>query len=496
MSIHGRPDEQGHANPETPQPREAYGETRAEHAEYRYARYGQEGYGQRGQPQYGQAAHGQPHDGQPDYGRGGYRAGQYGAPGTGYPEPGTVPIGAYPGYGVPGPGYGGTGNPGGPAAPGQPGVPGQPGGGAGDGDRPRRHSRRLVAGLVATAVAFAGGAGATAWAVGVPGTSIGGALANKTLSTASIVQMTDPAVVDIVSTLGGQGAQSAGTGIVLSSTGEVLTNNHVIDGATSIRVTDVGNGHTYSAAVTGYDASHDVAVIKLKGASGLKTATLGESSTVGVGQKVVAVGNAGGRGGLPSVATGHVTGLNASITAVDQGSGSSERLTDMIRTNANIQAGDSGGPLLNTKGQVIGINTAAGSGNSTESTDGVQAFAIPITRALDTAKQIDSGTASDTVHIGPTAFLGVGISNQQGTPGESTGGAPVAGVVQGGPAAGAGITGGDVITSLDGKAVTSGTSLRDNLIAHHPGDTVRVTWQDQAGQTHSASVQLGTGPAA
>jgi S1-C subfamily serine protease len=169
-------------------------------------------------------------------------------------------------------------------------APGEAGGG-------KRRPRRLVAGVVAAAVAFAGGAGAAAWAVGVPGTSINGALANKTLSTASIVQMTDPAVVDIVSTLGGQGAESAGTGIVLTSSGEVLTNNHVIDGATSIRVTDVGNGQTYSASVRGYDATRDIAVLKLQNASGLKTATLGDSSTVGVGQKVVAVGNAGGRGG-------------------------------------------------------------------------------------------------------------------------------------------------------------------------------------------------------
>jgi len=451
-----------------------------------------------GQPE----AQGQAHPG--GYGAG--AAGGYGPDDTtigGY----NVPPGGYGaagGYGAPGGGYGGYGQGDGYGVPQPPGGYGMPGG-----PGPRR-PRRMMAGVLAAVIAFAGGAGVTAWAVGVPGTSIGGALNHKTLSTASIVQMTDPAVVDIVSTLGGQGAASAGTGIVLSSNGEVLTNNHVIDGATSIKVTDVGNGRTYSATVTGYDASHDIAVLKMNGASGLRTATLGDSSTVDVGEKVVAIGNAGGRGGLPSVATGQVTGLGKSITAVDQGSGSSERLTGMIRTNADIQAGDSGGPLLNTSGQVVGINTAASTAETAASTGSTQAFAIPISRALGTTHQIESGQASDAVHIGPTAFLGVQVSSQgtgQGAPGSGgsgsggsggggSGGAPVAGVVPGGPAAGAGITAGDVIVSIGGESIASPTSLRDHLVAHHPGDRVSVTWQDQSGQTHSANVQLATGPAA
>jgi S1-C subfamily serine protease len=450
-----------------------------------------------GRPEPGHPGHAQQYGAYGAYGYGGQDYGPASGPndptiaGSGYGGP-TGPYGAGGAYMVPGGGYGGyPGAPGGPGG-GYPGQPGGPGGGYGA-PAPRR--RRMMTAVLAAVIAFAGGAGITAWAVGVPGTSIGGALGNKTLSTASIVQKTDPAVVDIVSTLGGLGAQSAGTGIVLSSSGEVLTNNHVIDGATSIRVTDVGNGRTYSATVTGYDARHDIAVLRMSGASGLKTATLGDSATVGLGQKVVAIGNAGGRGGLPSVATGHVTGLGKSITAVDQGSGSSERLTGMIRTDANIQPGDSGGPLLNTQGQVIGINTAASTGATQAPAGGQQAFAIPITRAVTTAHQIDSGQASDTVHIGPTAFIGVQISSQAG-PGGSSGGAPVAGVVPGAPAASAGIAAGDVITAIGGQAVTSPTSLRDHLIAHHPGDTVSVTWHDQSGQSHSAKVQLGTGPAA
>jgi len=370
---------------------------------------------------------------------------------------------------------------------------------------PRRRRRRVLTGVVAAGVAFAAGAGVTAWAAGVPGSSGGALTGGKALSTASIVQMTDPAVVDIVSNLGTQGAESAGTGIVLTSSGEVLTNNHVIDGATAIRVTDVGNGRTYTATVTGYDATDDVAVLKLSGASSLKTATIGSSAAVNTGQKVVALGNAGGRGGLPSVAEGKVTGLGRSITAQDAGSGSSERLTGMIRTNANIQPGDSGGPLLNTAGQVIGMDTAA-LASQTESATGTgtgteQAFAIPISRAMSIASQITAGTASATVHIGPTAFLGVEVSSQGsgqgGLPGSSTGsGAVVAGVVQGGAAANAGLTGGDVITSVGGQAISSPTALRDTLTTRHPGESVSVTWLDQSGQSHSANVVLGTGPAA
>jgi S1-C subfamily serine protease len=379
-----------------------------------------------------------------------------------------------------------------------------PGGGYGPGygqvppppPPPRPRHRRLVAGVAAAAVAFAAG-GAAAWAVGVPGTSVGGALVNRELSTASIASQTDPALVDVVSTLGYQGGEAAGTGIVLTSSGEVLTNNHVIDGATSIAVTDIGNGQTYKAAVVGYDATHDIAVLRLAGASGLQTAKIGDSGSVAAGQKVVALGNAEGRGGTPSVAAGQVTALNQAITAQDSGSGTSEHLTGMLETNANIQPGDSGGPLLNSSGEVIGMDTAASSGNQTDSATGqpapVQAFAIPINEAVATAKQITSGTASATVHLGATAFLGVSVSSSQFS---GVSGAQVASVLPGGAAASAGLAGGDVITSVGGQAVTSANNLRDAIEPLHPGNQVTVTWTDQAGASHTATVTLGSGPAA
>lgn len=379
-----------------------------------------------------------------------------------------------------------------------PGVPPPPGGwryayGYSEPPRRQRRSRRVLAGVAVAGIAFAAGVGGAAWGAGLPGTAGGAFSANRVLSTASIVQMTDPSVVNIVSNLGDQGAQSAGTGIVLTSSGEVLTNNHVIDGATAIRVTDVGNGQTYTATVAGYDATHDVAVIKLNGASGLKTATIGDSSDVKVGQKVVALGNAGGQGGAPKVAEGQVTGLGKSITAQDEGSGSSEQLANMIRTNADIQPGDSGGPLTNTAGQVVGIDTAAASGQTQTGTTAVEAFAIPIDRAVSIAHKISAGQASATIHIGATAFLGVGVSGQQGS---GTSGAAVAGVVPGGTAAKAGLSAGDVITSVGGHAVTSPTGLRDVMASLKPGASVSLTWQSQAGQSQSANVVLGNGPAA
>jgi S1-C subfamily serine protease len=474
-NVHDQPDAQGPAQPES-QPTQPGAGFPAGASVPPGADRGYGGPGHAG-PAYGTQAYGSQAYGS----HGGQGYGGQGYPGQGYPgaggygQPGYGGSYGQPGYGGPGSGGQGYGGPGFEAPGGRP---------------PRKH--RILAGAAAAVIAFGGGAGVTAWA-----TAGGGLGSGQVLTTEAIVQRTDPAVVDIVSQLGGQNAASAGTGIVLTSTGEVLTNNHVIDGATSITVTDVGNGHSYRAAVKGYDASHDIAVIQLQGASGLKTADIGDSGDVKVGNKVVALGNAGGRGGAPSVAEGHVTGLGASITAQDAGSGSSERLHGMIRTNANIQPGDSGGPLLNTAGEVIGMDTAASSTETAAQAGQVQAFAIPIDEAIDTAKQITAGESSGTVHIGPTAFLGVSISTQSGLgSGTAAGGAPVAGVVEGGAAAAAGITGGDTITSIAGHNVTSPTGLRDIITALKPGQKVPVSWTTQSGQSHSATVSMGTGPAA
>jgi S1-C subfamily serine protease len=346
------------------------------------------------------------------------------------------------------------------------------------------------------AVALAAGLGAF-FALGGAGSTGTGMV----LTTSQIQAQVNPGLVDVASALGYEQAESFGTGLVLTSSGEILTNNHVIEGATSVKVTDIGNGHSYRAKVVGYNQTRDIAVLQLQGASGLKTVKLGNSDTAAVGQKVVALGNAGGKGGTPSVATGQVTGLNASITASDEGSGTTEQLTGLINHNAPIQPGDSGGPLVNTAGQVIGIDTAASNTMQFHSAQSQQAnaFAIPINEALAIGNQIEAGNGSSTVHIGATGFIGVAVKSassaaQQGIPKDS--GAAVQQVLQGTPAAGAGLTGGDVITSVDGHSVSSPSALQAALEEHHPGDKVTIGWTDQAGQAQSASVTLANGPAA
>lgn len=396
--------------------------------------------------------------------------------------------GASPPAGWPGPG--------GPPGPGSP--PGDGGGGEGPGGHVRHPRRRRF--LVAGAVVIAG-------LLTVGGLWGGKAISGSSaLTTSQIAAQTDPGLVDVVATLGYQQAQAAGTGLVLTPSGEVLTNNHVIKGATSIAVTDVGNGRTYQATVTGYDQSHDIAVLQLRGASGLPTVTLGDSARTAVGQKVVALGNARGRGGTPSVVTGTIAGLGASITASDQSSGTAEQLTGLIRHNAAIQPGDSGGPLVNTAGQVIGINTAGRVDGA--STAGFQiqsgqtrteAFAIPINEAAAIASKIEAGRSSATVHTGATAFLGVAImsGDTAAANGVAAGsGAVVSGVVPGSPADGAGLAAGDVITSVGGHPVSSPSGLQAALGRHHPGGSVTIGWTDQAGLTHSAALVLASGPAA
>jgi S1-C subfamily serine protease len=435
---------------------------------------------------------GYPAGGYPGYpGYSGYSGGFPGGPGDSYPG---GPGGGYPGYpgGYAGGGY--PGYPGGPGGgyPGHPGYPGQPGGGAPGGPHKRRHGVRALA-LTAVA-AMAIGAGTT-WAL------TAGSGSGPVLTTDQVVQKTDPGIVDVISTLSDQGAMAYGTGVVLTPDGEILTNNHVINGATSLKVRDVGNGRTYSASVVGYSQADDVAVIQLKNASGLRTATLGDSGTVSVGNKVVAIGNAGGQDGTPSVATGRVTALNQAITASDEGSGFSEKLTGLIQTNANIQPGDSGGPLTNVHGQVIGLDTAASTGSSWQfsSASPTQAYTVPINEALSVAKQIEAGTSSSTVHVGATGFLGVEVSSSGALPGAqggSSGGAQVAGVVPGSAVASTGIAAGDTITSLAGHTISSTSDIRTVLERYHPGDKIGISWTSQGGGSHSATIVLGSGPAA
>jgi S1-C subfamily serine protease len=308
-----------------------------------------------------------------------------------------------------------------------------------------------------------------------------------------VARRLDPGLVDVVSTLGYQDAQAAGTGLVLTSSGEILTNNHVIDGATSVSVTDIANGRTYTAIIVGYDIEDDVAVLQLRDASGLRTVRLGDSSTVTVGQRVTAVGNAGGRGGTPTVASGTVTGLDAAIIATNAGENTTEHLRGLIRTDVRLEPGDSGGPLYDQHSLVIGVNTAATTGFELQQS-GSMGFAIPINRALSLSEQIVAGQSSADVHIGPTGFLGVQLLWK--TTGGSSGKVPVVvGVLPGTPASRAGLGYGDVLLSVGGRSEASQSAVQADLSQFHPGDRVSVRWLDPHGVTHRAVLVLASGPA-
>jgi S1-C subfamily serine protease len=378
--------------------------------------------------------------------------------------------------------------------------------------QPRRGPTRLA--IAATMVAFIGMVGvlllgsntasagsstvlsATApiAAVPQPASALGGA----SVQASTIAANVDPAVVDIntvFQTASGSGT-AAGTGIILTSTGEVLTNNHVVAGATSITVQIAGRAGTYSATVMGVDPTADVALIQISGVSGLPTATIADSSTLQAGESVVAIGNAGGAGGAPSVTQGAIVALGQSITATD--GASSEQLTGMIQIDATIAPGDSGGALVNSAGQVVGMITA---GQSTSRNGATQVgFAIPTDNALAVVNQIRAGQASSQVILGQVGYVGVSVTDltpsiaaQLGL--NMTSGALVVGVMTGSPAEQAGLGQYSVISNVGGTPISSTTDLGNALHTYKPGDQVQVTWTDQASASHTATITLTTGPA-
>jgi S1-C subfamily serine protease len=358
----------------------------------------------------------------------------------------------------------------------------------------------------------------------------------------ALVNAVQPGLVLINTTLQYSSEAAAGTGMVINADGLVLTNNHVIDDSTKITATVTSTGRTYPASVVGYDRTGDVALIQLQGASGLRTVPLGNSASVTNGASVLALGNAEGRGSI-SPAGGQVTALNQTITASDEGgTAASETLRGMIQVNADVVPGDSGGALVSASGQVIGMNTA---GNDVTA-PGAQAtgFAIPINTALSVARQIAGGRRSPVVSIGYPPFLGIftgtGPSSsplaqaedqagQQGF-GDGSGGfggfngfggggggqqscytsnsdlaipsdiAPVSsgtlvdGTICGGPADAAGLTGGSVITAVNGQPVGAPATLSTILAGLRPGQTIAVTWVSPAGQQSTSQLRLTAGP--
>jgi S1-C subfamily serine protease len=308
-------------------------------------------------------------------------------------------------------------------------------------------------------------------------------------------------VVNVDTNLAFGTGSGAGTGMLLTDSGEVLTNNHVVSGASDIQVEVPATGRTYRAKVVGTDATDDVAVIQLDGASGLPTVDLGDSSRVKVGDAVVAVGNAGGQGGAPTVVNGSVRALDQQITVGDPASGVQEQLSGLIQTDAPLQPGDSGGPLMDSSSRVIGMDTAALVGGRFQSSN--EGYAIPINHALDIAHKIEAGQSSSDIQIGAPAFLGVEIVSPSqadsvlggsGPPSDS--GAVVADVEPGTPAARAGLGSGDEIVAVDGRTVDSPTALKTIMKTHKPGDRITVSWLDSSGNRHGATVVLAAGPPA
>jgi S1-C subfamily serine protease len=325
--------------------------------------------------------------------------------------------------------------------------------------------------------------------------------ADQALNVQAVADQVEPAVVDINTVLladsSGRTAEAAGTGMILTATGQVLTNNHVVQGATSITVTIEGRSGTFSAQVVGADPTDDVALIQIEGVSGLPTVTLADSSTLKVGQDVVAIGNALGQGGTPSVTSGTILSLGRSITVSD-GRGGTESLTNVIQMDAPIQPGDSGGPLVNAAGQVVGVITAGSREGRSQGPSEV-GFAITSNDALSVVNEIRAGHESSTIIIGPVGFLGVEVQNLDQAAITRLGlnvssGALVVGIFPGSPAARAGMPADSVITAIDGTKVESADALGPIIHQYEPGDQIEVTWVDQRG-THTSVVRLVTGPA-
>ncbi len=389
------------------------------------------------------------------------------------------------------------------------------------------HFLMLVVGAgLAAVLLLAFGAGSSS-GISMPGgdavPSPGGSAAPLTGSEQAIVTRVKPGVVIINTTLQYNSEVAAGTGMVINSGGLVLTNNHVIEDSTAIRVTVPATGRTYQARVIGYDQTGDIALIQLQNASGLTTVPIGDSSSVKAGETVVALGNAEGQNTIKTAA-GHVTGLNETITASDEaGSTTSEMLHGMIQVNADIVPGDSGGPLSGSGG-VIGMDTAGDNGGYQEQAVG---FAIPISTALSVARQIAAGQASSAITIGYPPFLGIFIGSgsesnpqaqaQQEQQQNGFSGSPacyasnanltvpptiapvnsgtlIEGTICGSPAAQAGMTGGAVITAVNGQAVGSPDDLSQVLARFHPGDTISVTWVSPSGQRTTSGLRLTAGP--
>jgi putative serine protease PepD len=372
---------------------------------------------------------------------------------------------------------------------------------------PPRRAPWLGVAIVAALIGGAVGAGVTALADNGNGGSTvtihesnadpGAAVLSGNVTIPQLVKEVIPAVVSI--DVKSHGNEDEGTGMIISSSGEVVTNNHVIELYTdggdtgSITVTEYGHKTADPATLIGYDTQQDVALLKINNPSSkLPTVTLGSSSKAVVGDSVVAIGNALGlAAGTPTVTQGIVSALGRSVSAGGEGT-VTENLENLIQTDAAINPGNSGGPLIDTAGQVIGMNTAV-AGSSSTGTDAQNiGFAIPIDEVESLLPELQKG--------GPAAnnggYLGVDITTLTPALREQYGFTPTSGVVvlsviSGSPAKKAGLMEGDVIVALDGTAVTSAASLQSVIQKDKAGQNIQITYY-VGDNKRTTTVTLGT----
>jgi S1-C subfamily serine protease len=340
----------------------------------------------------------------------------------------------------------------------------------------------LVAGLVVAAVKDDGPSDSGR----APAFSANTSKIARTGDIQEILAKVEPAVVsirtrtlslgDLLKPVPGEGA---GTGFVIGSDGVIVTNNHVVSGAQSIEVV-FADDRKMPARVLGRDPTTDLAVVKVD-ASDLPVAALGDSDQLKVGDDVIAIGNALGLQGGPTVTRGIVSAENRTITAEN-----GTRLEHVIQTDTAINPGNSGGPLVNSAGEVVGINTAvAGDAQNI-------GFSIAITAAKPIIEELRQGTTRTRPFLGVKMFtVTPSIAEELSLKADS--GALVADVTAGSGAEVAGIRNGDVITSIDGKDVKAAEDVTSAVSTHKPGDEIKVTYR-RADETNDATVKLGERP--
>ncbi len=294
----------------------------------------------------------------------------------------------------------------------------------------------------------------------------------------SIAENVSPSVVSIVTNVttqtifGAAQGEAAGTGIIVSKDGYVLTNKHVVSGADKVEVV-LSNGTSYTnVTVVGSDPLNDIAFLKINGVNNLSPAELGDSATTRVGQEVVAIGNSLGQY-QTTVTSGIISGKGRPITAGSEGTGETESLTDLLQTDAAINPGNSGGPLLNRSGQVIGVNTAVAA-----NAQGI-GFAIPINATKGALKQVLAGKGVERSYLGlryvtltPDVAKQYKVSVTQGAYIVGAEGRP--GVLPGSPADKAGLREKDIIKKVNNMTVGPQGGVSSLIGEYAPGDTVSL----------------------